>query len=183
MKEKTLNVNTENQASAIEKAALEVFGDFVETAKKNFMNDGECAPVVFIGIGEQEKLGMIIMPAAKFMESVETKDRLSDLMIQIGKNRETVCIIMITEAWMSHMDKEMSEEELHERYKNMPPSKDPDRIEQLMCTFESENIQKNLFFKISRNPLGLEEFPYPEGASVSGRFANVLRDMKKVRNN
>lgn len=181
---KQINVDTTNQASQDEKDGYSAFEQIVSQAKENFLQDEGLESVVFVGLKAEEGIGVCVIPAGEFMQNTQSKEALSRLMIQIGK-KEPLFISLVTEAWISMKGlKGLTKEQALEKYQAMPPSQDPDREEIIMCSFESENIQKMISFKILRNPVSLEPFKEADEANrYEGRFANILKDMKKIKYN
>ncbi len=178
-----IQINTEKFATEDEKNGLKLWETLLESVQENFMKDEELAPVVFIGLKDEDKISLGIMPVADFMKSSQTKDSLAELMKKIGK-QEPVFLSLVTEAWMSTKSvKGLSKKEVMDQYQSMPPSKDPEREEVLMCIFESENLIKQRMFKIGRDPLSLEEVKQIDGMECEGRFVGILKDMKKARLN
>ena len=181
-----ITVKTENQASDLEKKALRLFeNNLLKQVKENLIEDGGLEAVVFIGLKSGTELGMAVMPVGEFMRCKDSKDALAELMVQIGK-KEPVFISMCTEAWMSVMEADrMTRKDALKQYRTTPPSKDPNRVEVLICAFETENIQKQVIFEMVRDggKISLKDFPVPEGTEYEGRFVGMLKDMKKIKYN
>ena len=176
-----IKVDTTKLATDLEKSAYECFEQVIcKQAQESFKQDGDLAPMIFIGssIGDN-KIALFVMPVGEFMQCEQSKEKLSTLMHKVGSKMEPVCISMVTEAWMAHGDKDMIENGYKGSVKDMPG-----RIEVVICTFESENIQRQKVYEIIRGKeLELKDISPSDDHEYSGKFVNMLKDMKKIKQN
>lgn len=180
MKLKDIPMDTSKQASISEKKAHEVYlNSIITTAKENFLKDGELTPIVFIGTSIANEINMTVIPVAEFMASISSKDLLSKMLHQIGKEIEPVCICMITEAWMAIANADSKDDIVQRGVKNTPGRK-----EILLFTFESENIIETRTCEIIReDKISLDEDLVTIPDRSEGRFTGLLKDIKKIKLN
>ena len=190
-----VRVKTENQASDVEKKGLEAFKDLMKSIRRTFdkLESKEIPASVYIDtqIEGDAKFTFGMIDASIFMKSVETKDMLAGMMKQIGKEIDPVCICLVTECWM--VEEKAGAVKNLDDYKGLTPSEHPDRLEAVLYSFESENILMQAVDKIVRVkslfPGGGEEIslvPWKDLDTmdhIEGRFSNVLKDMKKIKQN
>lgn len=174
------DLNTEHLASEAEKKALQGFEEHVlKVTKELFLEKGDIPPFVYVGqdIGKGQ-IAYMAIPVDEFMRSVQSKNDLAELMKKIG-DTDPLSISLVTEAWMVKGNKADKDDLM-----KITPSEHPDRIECIIGTFESENICKTYSFEIKREGgLSLSEDDGQSTENLGGRFGNILKDMKKIKQN
>lgn len=186
-----IRINTESFATEQEKEAFEIFkGPLLNTTKQIFLEQKCLRPNIFVGLaGEDNKIEFLLFDVAVFMQNVDTKNHLKSFMESLGKRLNPVCICMFAEAWVSIIKPE--DKDKYEQGK-MTPSLDPARKEAIYASFDSENICKAYNYIFGRNEEKVffesnEDFindtKNTEDTRYSGKFLNILKDMKKMSYN
>ncbi len=173
-----------NYGTVEENLAFARYEIVIEKTRRIFLEKGELPALVMIGFLNGDEFNMTGLPASDFMRDSQTKDMLAEMMKDIGKDLDPVCICLMCEAWVAKVDiKEPGADELISRLKEDGVSQYENRIEVLLFTFESENFCKTITYEIIRgDELSLKELDSSgDDTEMAGRFANILKDMKKIR--
>ena len=99
-----MKVDTSNLASKREIEAKEIFyTHIVKLAQESLIHDGKLAPMVFIFVdgNENDKVGIVPMPSAMFMESEDKKEMLAEILREMAGKVDVLAIAMFSEAWMT----------------------------------------------------------------------------------
>jgi hypothetical protein len=163
-------------ASAKEEAAKGMFYDhIVPLAQESFEHDGKLGAMVFLFLddGSEDKVAIAPMPAGMFMESDNKKELLSEILKEFTNVIELVAIGMFAEAWVTELNTEDPENAV--------------KREAFFYSFESENLafmKRDLIIRSEgdKNPI-LAHGSVEAADGMSGRFAGLLKDMKKVKLN
>lgn len=169
--------NTGKLAGPKEIAARDMFYEaIVATEEKRFSKNGSLNSMVFLFLeGEGDTIGVAPMATDMFMQDDESKDMLSEMLHELAKKLNIIAIGMFAEAWGTRFDKE-SEEPLGKKE------------EICFFSFESENLMLMKIDKIIRfndsevTALKIGKIE-TDGFGKKGRFAGILKDLKKVKNN
>ena len=158
----------------------DVYQDFKSlmenSIKAQFAESKSIPPVLFIGIESKSEVGKIeaaILPADEFLQDVNGKNALSNLVKQIVKENKPVFVALIVEAYMVKLN-------IGEAFDDVAPSEHPNKVEVVMISFEGKGFQKQLMFEINRPKTGI---PYlsdaeevPSQGTMSGRFSGFFND-------
>jgi hypothetical protein len=141
----------------------EVFEDFAKDVEENFRHDAYVVPFLFI---EDRKGELIAVDATKGWED---KDNFTHWVQRLLKKVKARMMVTISEAWM----RKLKGEEQGQPYRG-PVSKDPNREEVVILTFETFGAQFVKIWRIwevmgMRVLIDLHEIP--EGLTFQVRFS------------
>lgn len=170
-----MKVDTSNLASKREIEAKEIFyTHIVGLAQESLVHDGKLAPMVFIFVDgdENDKVGIVPMPSAMFMESEDKKEMLAEILREMAGKVDVLAIAMFSEAWMTKVNTETGNSE--------------EKVEICFYSFESENIacmQTDEIVRGDDKAITLKKGEITNADSMEGKFVGFLKDLKKIKNN
>ena len=150
------------------KAVAEFTEIMIKGVKTNFERDHKIEPMALCLIKKHNAYLPVIIPAAQFMESEDTKNKLREILLMTNANAEVLSTLMISEAWLS----------MDNKFFNKGAVNDPNRIEVVMINISNIITEDVKIFNIDRTnkiPILVENKIKHDNptSKPSGRFTNL----------
>lgn len=142
----------------------------IESAKKNFLEDGSLMPIALLYCQHKEHR----IYGTQFT-SDEEKNAFTSFLRQEMKEHDALAYMFISEAWITKYDKDDKD-----GYKNPDgtykrPSEDPKRVECIFISFESKLTNEIICIEIDRTDGIKLSNENRNGQSKLGRFHDMLK--------
>lgn len=143
----------------------------IESAKKNFLQDGSLMPIALLYCQNNEHR----IYGTQFRND-EEKDAFTDFLRKEMKEHDALAYMFISEAWISKYDAKDGER----AYKNPDgtykrPSEDPKKVECIFISFESKLTNEIICVEIDRTDGIKFSDEIRNGQSKLGRFHDMLK--------